>query len=139
MRTILTALATFGACDAVKRHLDRPGRKAAEYANGQVRLTKLWNSDAAFGLKISHELLLSLSGAALGTVWMQRRRNPIAAGLILGGGLSNLKERLCQGKVYDYVQFPGLPGKLKSYVFNLADFAVFAGAFALAAGKHGNG
>jgi len=135
MRTILTAVATFGACDAVKRHLDHPEWKDAEYANGWVRLTSLRNHDAAFGLKIPVKVLLSLSGAALGMIWMQRRKNPFAMGLVLGGGISNLKERLCCGQVYDYIQFPRLPGKLKSYVFNLADFAIFAGVIAILFGK----
>lgn len=135
MRTILTAVATFGTCDAVKRYLNRPARKDAEYANGQVRLTMLWNHGAAFGLKIPAEVLYALSGAALGTVWMERRRSPVAAGLVLGGGLSNLKERLFCGKVYDYIQFPRFPGKLKNYIFNLADFAVFAGSIAILFGR----
>ena len=56
------------------------------------------------------------------------RLTALGAGLILGGGLSNLWERLRHGRVYDYVRFPKAPGKLKQYVFNLADFAIFLGA-----------
>ena len=37
--------------------------------------------------------------------------------------------------VYDYVRFPKAPGALKRYVFNLADFAIFAGAIALLLGS----
>lgn len=127
MKTILTGLVTFGACNAARWYLDRSSRKDETIAGGRVRLTALWNEKGAFGLPIPKELLLSLGGAALGTLWTQRRRSPVAAGLILGGGLSNFAERLRRGKVYDYVQFPKAPGKLKRYVFNLADFAILAG------------
>ena len=55
----------------------------------------------------------------------------VGVGLILGGGVSNLTERLKTGKVYDYVQFPKAPGRLKQYVYNLADFAIFLGGMLL--------
>lgn len=139
MKTVLTGVATFGVCHAVRWYLDRSSRKTAETAGGHIRLTALWNKDAAFGLPIRREGLLVLSGAVLGTVWLLRNRAPVGAGLALGGGAANLAERLHNGKVYDYVQFPKAPGKLKRYVFNLADFAIFVGGLLLTAGKHGNG
>ena len=139
MKTVLTGLATFGACHAARWYLDRGSRKTTEAAGGHIRLTALWNKGAAFGLPIRREGLLVLSGAVLSTVWLLRGRSPLGAGLALGGGVSNLLERLRHGKVYDYVQFPKAPGKLKRYVFNLADFAIFAGGLLMAAGKHGNG
>ena len=55
----------------------------------------------------------------------------IVIGLVLGGGLSNLLERLLHGKVYDYIQFPKAPGKLKRHVYNLADFAILLGGISL--------
>ena len=61
-------------------------------------------------------------------------RNPAAAGLVLGGGLSNFWERLRRGRVYDYLRFPGAPGPLGRYVYNLADLAVFLGAAGLLLG-----
>lgn len=139
MKTVLTSLATLGACHATRWYLDRSSRKPAETAGGHLRLTALWNKGAAFGLPVRKEGLLVLSGAVLGAVWLLRGRSPIGAGLALGGGAANLTERLRHGKVYDYVQFPKAPGKLKRYVFNLADFAIFAGGLLMAAGKHGNG
>ena len=44
-------------------------------------------------------------------------------------------ERLRQGKVYDYVQFPKAPGRLKQYIFNLADFAILLGGLCLSLRK----
>jgi signal peptidase II len=128
MRTFLTGLVTFGTCSAARWYLDREDREDKDFVGGHVKLTKLWNEGAAFNLKISRNVILSISGAVLATLWLTRRRSPLGAGLALGGGLSNLVERLKQGKVYDYVRFPKAPGKLKKYVFNLADFAIMAGA-----------
>jgi len=139
MKTVLTGLATFGACRAARWYLDRSSRKTVETAGGHIRLTALWNKGAAFGLPIRREGLLVLSGAVLSAVWLLRGRSPVGAGLALGGGAANLAERLRHGKVYDYVQFPKAPGRLKRYVFNLADFAIFAGGLLMAVEKHGNG
>lgn len=73
-----------------------------------------------------------LSALVLGVTVLFRRRSPFGAGLVLGGGLSNLWERLRYGKVLDYLRFPAAPGKLKKYVYNLADLALFLGALWLA-------
>ena len=139
MKTVLTSLAAFGACHAARWYLERDSRRPEDFVGGHVRLTALRNGGAAFGLPIRREALLVLTGAALGAAWLLRGRSPVGAGLVLGGGAANLTERLQKGTVYDYVQFPKAPGKLKRYVFNLADFAVFAGAIALFAGKSSNG
>lgn len=128
--TLLTASATNAACGIVRRRLNRPDRMPRSYGGDRVRLTALWNHGAAFALPIPRKVLLGGTAAALAAAFGLRKRNPIGAGLILGGGLSNLAERLAVGKVYDYVQFPKAPGKIKSYVYNLADFAVFLGIFA---------
>ena len=55
----------------------------------------------------------------------------LGAGLLLGGGLSNLWERIRHGRVLDYLRFPKAPGPLKKYTYNLADLAIFAGALGL--------
>ena len=131
MRTLLTALTAFAACQAARKKLDNPARQDAEYAEGRVKLTALRNEGAAFGLPIPRKAVLGISAAALALLWTQRKKAPLAAGLVLGGGLSNLLERVKHGAVYDYVQFPKAPKKLRDYVFNLADFQVFAGAVGL--------
>ena len=131
MRTLLTAAATFAACQAARKKLDDPARQETEYADGRVKLTALRNEGAAFGLPVPRKAVVGVSAAALALLWTQRKKAPLAAGLVLGGGLSNLLERVRNGAVYDYVQFPKAPKKLKDYVFNLADFQVFAGAVGL--------
>ncbi|ABY34135.1 MAG TPA: signal peptidase II [Chloroflexus aurantiacus] len=50
----------------------------------------------------------------------------VAVGMIFGGGLSNLVDRIRQGYVVDFIQFGWWP------VFNLADSAITIGVAALA-------
>ncbi len=45
----------------------------------------------------------------------------LADSLILGGAISNTAERIVRGKVTDYIP-------LGKYVYNLGDFAIYAGA-----------
>ena len=113
MLTVFTALTTLGGCTAARWYLNRSSRRDSEYAGGRVKLRSLWNEGAAFGLDIRFDMVVAASFAALGALWTQRKRSPVGVGLILGGGLSNLLERLRQGKVYDYVQFPKAPGRIK--------------------------
>ena len=131
MLTVFTALTTLGGCTAARWYLNRTSRRDSEYAGGRVKLCALWNEGAAFGLGIRFDMVVASSFAALGALWTQRKRSPVGVGLILGGGVSNLLERLRAGKVYDYVQFPKAPGRIKQYIFNLADFAILLGGLCL--------
>lgn len=132
MITLLTAALTLSACTLARWYLERPGRRERSALGGRIKLTALWNRGAAFGLPLGREALMVLSALVLGVTVLFRRRSPFGAGLMLGGGLSNLWERLRYGKVLDYLRFPAAPGKLKKYVYNLADLALFLGALWLA-------
>lgn len=134
MLSEMTALAACSACAAARVYLNRhpvharSSRRDADYWGGRVRLKPLWNEGAAFGLPIPRRALPLASAAALGLLWATgRKRCPVGTGLILGGGLSNLWERLREGRVYDYLQFPRAPKPLDRYVYNLADLCVSAG------------
>jgi len=131
MLTVFTALAAFGGCTAARWYLDRSSRREAEYLGGRVRLKAMWNEGAAFGLPLPAEALPPASAAVLGLLWVSWKRRPLGTGLILGGGLSNLCERVRHGRVYDYIQFPHAPGPLRRYVFNLADLAILSGSVLL--------
>ena len=133
MLTLFTAAAVLAACAGLRWFLNRPERKDAFFWGGRIRLTALWNDGAAFSLPLKRKLVTALSILILPLVWVFRRRSPIGAGLALGGGLSNLWERLRRGAVYDYVQFPKLP-KIGRYVWNLADLAILIGGLLLTAG-----
>ena len=125
--TLFTTLAAWSGCTAARLYLDRTARRDEDHFGGRVRLKSMWNEGAAFSLPIPAEGLPLASAAALALLWARRRRCPLGTGLILGGGLSNLQERLTEGRVYDYIQFPRAPEPLNRYVFNLADLCVFAG------------
>lgn len=135
LTTIWIAAAVLFACTAARRALCRPGRRETVHWGGRVRLTALWNGGGAFGLPVGRGTLAALSALALAAVLRCRTRAPAAAGLILGGGLSNLWERLRHGRVYDYLRFPKAPGPLGRYVYNLADLALFLGAAGLLLGR----
>lgn len=130
MKTILTGLSTLGVCTTARWYLDHTGRKPTEYAGGRVRLTALWNQGAAFDLPISRDVLFLFTGTAMAAFWAGRHRHPLGAGLILGGGASNLLERLRCHQVYDYIQLPKAVKPFNKYVYNLADFAILAGGIA---------
>lgn len=125
--TLFTTLAAWSGCTAARLYLDRTSRRDEDLLGGRVRLRSMWNEGAAFSLPIPAETLPLGSAAALALLWTRRRRCPLGTGLILGGGLSNLQERLTEGRVYDYLQFPRAPRPLDRYVFNLADLCVLAG------------
>ena len=125
--TLFTALAAYSGCTATRWYLDRSSRRDTDCLGGRVRLKAVWNEGAAFSLPIPAEVLPLASAAALGLLWSRRKRCPLGTGLILGGGLSNLSERLTAGRVYDYLQFPRAPRPLDRYVFNLADLCVLTG------------
>lgn len=110
MLTIITALAALACCTAARWYLDRTSRRETEHAGGRICLRAMRNGGAAFGLPIRKEALPAASLTALGMLWTQRRRSPVGVGLALGGGLSNLLERLRRGSVYDYLQFPQSAG-----------------------------
>ncbi len=129
--TLFIAAVIFAACVGLRRYLDRPERTDREFGNGRIRLTALWNEGAAFSLPLKRGWVVLLSILILPFVWLFRRRSPLGAGLALGGGLSNLWERVRYGRVYDYVRFPKLP-RLWRYVWNLADFAIVLGGTLLA-------
>ncbi|MCI9644510.1 MAG: signal peptidase II [Oscillibacter sp.] len=127
MKTALAALAAYSGCAAARRYLDRASSQERSFLEGRVRLKVLWNEGAAFGLPIPAEALPLASAAALGLLWARRKRCPLGTGLMLGGGASNLRERLAEGRVCDYLQFPRAPGPWNRYAFNLADLCVFSG------------
>ena len=101
-------------------------------------MTHTQNSGAAFGLLSGSPspwkttLLILLSGALLvaiiGIVWRTRMQWEASVGLslILGGASSNLWDRICHGRVVDFLDF-----YFRSYhwfTFNLADSAIVVGA-----------
>jgi signal peptidase II len=83
---------------------------------------KTWGE--RFGL-----LLFIFASTALLALWLWRSGTRIAAlglGLIIGGALGNLFDRLAYGFVADFYHFH--LGSFSWYVFNIADVAIVLGA-----------
>ena len=132
---VLAGVVAFG-CQCARWYLEREGRRESEHFGGHIRLTALWNPGSAFGLlPIEGTWLAALSAAVMALGACLYRGCRMGCALLLGGGLSNLWERLRYGSVFDYIAFPKAPEKLRRYVFNLADFAIFLGAIAIVLGE----
>jgi signal peptidase II len=106
---------------------------------GPLSLTLVHNRGIAFGLADGGgAALVALSLAALAFVGVLFARNParpgmwIAVGLLAGGALGNLVDRLRAGEVTDYIDVLSWPP------FNLADVAITLGVVVLALGYVGD-
>lgn len=100
---------------------------------GPLTLTLAHNRGVAFGMASGGGLaLIALTIAALVFVGVLFARDParsgmwVAVGLLVGGALGNLTDRVRAGEVTDYVDFLSWPP------FNLADVAITLGVVALA-------
>jgi signal peptidase II len=100
---------------------------------GTLQLTLAHNRGVAFGLASGGGLLLvALTVAALVVVGVLFARDParpgmwVAIGLLAGGALGNLVDRVRVGEVTDYIDLLSWPP------FNLADVAVTLGVVVLA-------
>ena len=127
---ILISAGVFALCAVLRRRLS--GSVPRFLFRDKIQLDPMYNRGAAFGLKLKGPVLNVLSAAALGTLALlaasaRGLMARLGAGLALGGGLSNLYERLQGRSVLDYLRFPRLPGRIKRLVFNAADLAIFAG------------
>ena len=104
-----------------------------------LRFTYVRNPGVAFGLFQGHGLSLGwLSLVALAAVVWLAVRTPsrawpraVALGLILGGALGNLYDRLRWGSVVDFIDV-GI-GPHRFWTFNVADSAITVGVFVWAA------
>ncbi|MDI3299212.1 MAG: signal peptidase II [Bacillota bacterium] len=115
------------------RHWMTPGESIAIWP-GLFYLTYTRNTGAAFSLfqggsgwlaaitvAIAAGIVVFALRQGRGRPWLQ-----VALGMILGGALGNLVDRLARGWVVDFLDFRVWP------VFNLADSSVVVGALLLA-------
>ncbi|WP_319825532.1 signal peptidase II [Thalassovita sp.] len=106
-----------------------------------LNLRMAWNDGVNFGLlgNSAQPMRLVLIGLALvisgAVLWWVHRDRPgalgmIAAGLLIGGALGNVVDRLLYGAVADFLNM-SCCGFSNPYSFNVADIAIFLGAFGL--------
>lgn len=102
-------------------------------------LEMVWNSGISYGLFPAHGtfgtvLLVLFTVLAVGGLgwWLWNTRRlalAVGLGLVIGGALGNLTDRLIYGQVADFFHF--YAGGYDWYVFNLADCAITVGVVAL--------
>ena len=99
--------------------------------SGLLDLTYIHNYGAAFSiLQNKQAFLITFTGIAMAAIiiYVLKERKKLsrtelaALGLIVGGGLGNLTDRVLNGYVVDFLNMYILP------VFNVADMAVCAGS-----------
>ncbi len=118
---------------AIVRGTLAPGERRDIFAG--LELSRVTNEGIAFGLfpgrqgivaVVTIVALAAIAAALAGLV----RRNPMAAtgaGLLGGGSVGNLVDRLLHGGVTDFIHFSPPPLNLAD-TFNFADMAIVAGA-----------
>jgi signal peptidase II len=104
-----------------------------------LNLVLSWNYGVSYSLFATHDgdaryAMLAVQGAIVVglIVWLRRVTNHLGAlalGLVIGGALGNMTDRLARGAVADFFHLhTTLPvGPLANYVFNVADVAITAG------------
>ncbi|MGO4572965.1 signal peptidase II [Microvirga sp. 2TAF3] len=107
--------------------------------NPFVNLIVVWNRGISYGLfqqnsNLGRWILIVVSLlAAIGlSFWIRRTKGKLLAaslGLIVGGAVGNVIDRLVYGAVFDFIQFQ--LGDWSWYVFNVADAAIVAGVVGL--------
>lgn len=99
-----------------------------------------WNRGINFGLMAGDQaltrwILISVAVLITGWViwWMRRETRTLprlSAGLLIGGALGNIVDRIVYGAVADFLNM-SCCGFENPYSFNIADIAVFVGALGL--------
>jgi signal peptidase II len=102
---------------------------------GFFNLALTWNRGMSFGLFNNRASLNAVIFTALAAVivagllvWLWRAREPLvvtAIGLVIGGALGNVADRLWRGAVVDFLDFH--LDRWHFYDFNLADAAISVG------------
>ena len=100
-----------------------------------------FNPGIAFGIRFAPLLqMFAILAALAAVIWMayrsvHSRLEEAAFGLIVGGGLANVQDRLMDGVVTDFIQVGSFP------IFNIADSCITIGVMVLLAAmfvRHNN-
>lgn len=126
---------------AIVHGLNLIERGVIEVAPPFLTFRMAWNRGVNFGL-LAHDadfmrwVLIAVAIAISVWVWLWvRREEPgrwaqISAGLLVGGALGNVIDRVLYGAVADFLNM-SCCGIENPYAFNVADISIFAGAIGL--------
>ncbi|SEO72744.1 signal peptidase II [Salinihabitans flavidus] len=106
-----------------------------------LNLRMAWNRGINFGLFQGDSdaarwilIAIALAVVAFVVVWMRRERpgrwGLISGGVLIGGAMGNVVDRLLYGAVADFLNM-SCCGIENPFAFNVADVAIFAGAIGL--------
>ena len=106
-----------------------------------LNLRMAWNYGINFGLfanqgDLARWILIAIAVGISGLViyWVRKERmgvlGYISAGLLVGGALGNIVDRVLYGAVADFLNM-SCCGINNPYAFNVADISIFAGAIGL--------
>ena len=128
---------------AVVWGLNLAERGVIEVVDPFLTFRMAWNRGVNFGL-LSHDAdiarwgLVAVALAISLWVWLWVRREggsrwtKVSAGLLIGGALGNVVDRVAYGAVADFLNM-SCCGIENPYAFNVADIAIFLGAIGLVA------
>lgn len=141
----LTAIVTFVLDQALKwlvvRQMNLRELGEIDVLSPFLNFRMAWNEGINFGLfansaDIMRWVLIAVALVISGYVvwWVRRERatrlSMICAGLLVGGALGNVIDRVVYGAVADFLNM-SCCGIENPYSFNVADIAIFAGALGL--------
>lgn len=102
-----------------------------------LNLRMAWNTGINFGIPLGNKWVLILLALAICAwiVWWMAKERPgsmiqIAAGLVIGGAIGNVIDRIVYGAVADFLNM-SCCGWENPWSFNIADIAIFVGAIGL--------
>ena len=146
MRLLVGTLATALIADQASKwwvieRMALPQRLFIEIWPPYLNFSMAWNTGINFGLfgggpGFTRWLLIALALALCLWLWVWVRSAPwnrplqVAGGLMIGGALGNVIDRLRFGAVADFINVTCC-GFSNPYAFNVADAAIFAGALGL--------
>ncbi len=137
---LLTALLVLAADQWSKWYMmvvmDLPNRPPIEVTSF-FNLVTVWNQGVSFGMFASHNQPLILTGVAsivtlILLVWLGRNESRFVAlslGLVIGGAIGNIVDRVKYGKVFDFLDFHLMGFHWPA--FNIADSGVVIGVVLL--------
>lgn len=123
----------------VKRHIDTHKQldEKQEVCRGKLILTKFYNKGAAFNFLNKYpKLMRGIHGVVIGialiiyAILFRKKGDTglkISFGMLLGGGFSNLFDRMTKGHVVDYCSLNVKNKRVRGIVFNISDIFVFLG------------
>ncbi len=104
-----------------------------------LTLRMAWNKGVNFGLFADFDMRWVLIGVAIAisifVIWWIRREDVgkwayVSAGLLVGGALGNVVDRVLHGAVADFLNM-SCCGINNPFAFNIADISIFLGAIGL--------